>query len=59
VIDELDFPMGLKLIKNARLSVTSISSNSFEARELKFGRNNPHMNDLKSTRQKFEILFRS
>jgi len=38
---------------SVRLSVTSISSHSFEARKLKIGRNNPHINGTKSTDQFF------
>jgi len=38
---------------SACLSVTSILSHSFEARGLKFGRNNPLMNGSKSTEQNF------
>jgi len=36
------------------LSVTSISSHSFEVRGLKFGKNNPYMNGSKSTEQNFD-----
>jgi len=37
--------------KNISLSVTSISSHSFEARKLKVDRNNPHINGTKLTNQ--------
>jgi len=36
------------------LSVTSISSHSFKARELKFGMHNSHLNGSKSTKRKFD-----
>jgi len=49
----LDFSIGLELVKNVCLSVTSISSYSFEARKLKIGTNNPDINGTKSTDQFF------
>jgi len=41
----------LELAKNVCLSITSISSHSFDARKLKIGMNNPNINGTKYTDQ--------
>jgi len=51
----LDFSIGLDFGKKC-LSVTPISSHNFEAKKLKVGRNNPHINGTKFTDQFFDIL---
>jgi len=53
---EFRFSIGLELIKNVYLSVTSISSYSFESRRLKNGRDNLHINATKYTDQFFDII---
>jgi len=59
--EELEFCIGIagKWCDIMCPSVTSISSHSFKARGLKFGRNNPHIHGSKSVDLNFEILSRS
>jgi len=58
-VRSLDFSIGLELVKNVCPSVTSISSGSFEAKKLKIGGNNSHINGIKSSDQFFDIWFRA